>query len=55
MEKVEIVQIIVGALGIIMTELEERIENLGVGIKIDKLQRKTALLGTPRILRSAEN
>ena len=50
MKNIDIIPIIVGALGSITTELGKRIEQLNIEIAIEKLQ-KTTLLGTARILR----
>ena len=50
MKKVEIVPVIIGALGAVSKNFEQYIERLGVQIKTEHLQ-KTALLGTARILR----
>ena len=51
-KNIDIISIIVGALGSITTELGKRIEQLNIEIarQIDKLQ-KTTRLGTARILR----
>ena len=49
MKSIDIIPIIVGALGSITTELGKRIEQLNIEIAIEKLQ-KTTLLGTARIL-----
>ena len=53
MRKIEIILIVVGALGAINRKLDQWIEKLDVHITIERLQ-KTALLGTARILRSLE-
>ena len=50
MKKVDVIQIIVGALGAVTNKLDKWIEKLGMHIRIELLQ-KTALLGTARILR----
>ena len=50
MKKVIVIPIIVGALGTMSKDLENYIEQLGVTIRLEHLQ-KTALLGTARILR----
>ena len=50
MKNIDIIPIIVGALGSITIELGKRIEQLNIEIAIEKLQ-KTTLLGTARILR----
>ena len=46
----EVVPIVVGALGVVSNRLDVRLEKLGVTIRTGLLQ-KTALLGTARILR----
>ena len=50
MRKIEIIPIVIGALGAISRKLDKWIEKLDVQIRIELLQ-KTALLGTARILR----
>ena len=50
MKKVEVIPIVVGALGAVSNKLDKWIEKLGIHIRIELLQ-KTALLGTARILR----
>ena len=50
MKKVIVIPIIVGALGTVSKDLENYIEQLGITIWLEHLQ-KTALLGTARILR----
>jgi calcium-sensing receptor len=45
MKKVEVIPIIVGALGAVSNNLDKWIEKLGIHIRIELLQ-KTALLGT---------
>ena len=50
MRKIEIIPIVIGALGAISRKLDKWIEKLDVHIRIELLQ-KTALLGTARILR----
>ena len=50
MRKVTVIPIIVGALGTVGKDLENYIEQLGITIWLEHLQ-KTALLGTARILR----
>ena len=50
MKKVEIVPVVIGALGAVSKNFELYIEKLGIQIKTEHLQ-KTALLGTARILR----
>ena len=52
MKKVEVIPIVVGALGAVSKKLDKWIEKLGIQIKIELLQ-KTALLGTARILRKS--
>ena len=46
----EVVPVVVGALGVVSNRLNARFEELGVTIRTGLLQ-KTALLGTARILR----
>ena len=48
--RLEVVPVVVGALGGVSNRLDEWLEKLGVTIKTGLLQ-KTALLGTARILR----
>jgi hypothetical protein len=50
MKKVEVIPIVVGALGAVSNKLDKWIEKLGIHIRTELLQ-KTALLGTARILR----
>ena len=50
MDKVEIVPIIVGALGKVTKNLETYVQRLGIVVRTELLQ-KTTLLGTARILR----
>ena len=50
MKKVEVIPIVVGALGAVSKKLDKWIEKLGIHIRIELLQ-KTTLLGTARILR----
>ena len=52
MKKVEVIPIVVGALGAISKKLDKWIEKLGIHIRIELLQT-TALLGTARILRKS--
>ena len=52
MKKVEVIPIVVGALGEVRMKLDKWIEKLGIHIRIELLQ-KTALLGTARILRNS--
>ena len=49
MKKVVVIPIIVGALGIITKKFEKYIENLGIEIRIENVQ-KSALLGRARII-----
>ena len=49
-EKVEVIPVVIGALGAVTKNFEQCIERLGIRIKTEHLQ-KTALLGTARILR----
>ena len=46
----ELVPVVVGALGVVTSRLDEWLEKLGVTIR-RRLLHKTALLGTARILR----
>ena len=48
-KKVTVKPIIVGALGTVSKDLENYIEQLGITIRLEHLQ-KTGLLGTARIL-----
>ena len=50
MKKVIVIPITVCALGTVSKDLENYIEQLGVAIRLEHLQ-KTALLGTAQILR----
>ena len=50
MKKVVVIPIVVGALGTITTKFEKYIENLGIEIGIEHVE-KSALLGTARIRR----
>ena len=50
MKKVEVIPIVVGALGAVSNKLDKWIEKLGIHIRTELLQ-KTALLGTARTLR----
>ena len=50
MKKVTVIPIIVGTLRTVSKDLENHIEQLGITIRLEHLQ-KTALLGTARILR----
>ena len=50
MKKVEIVPVVIGALGAVSKNFELYIEKLGIQIKTEHLQ-KIALLGTAMILR----
>uniref|UniRef100_A0A1X7T5M9 Uncharacterized protein n=1 Tax=Amphimedon queenslandica TaxID=400682 RepID=A0A1X7T5M9_AMPQE len=57
LKKVEVVPVVVGALGAVTNNFERWIKKLGIKVRVEHLQ-KTALLGTARILRkhmSAEN
>ena len=51
-KKVEVIPIVVGALGAVSKKLDKWIEKLGMHIRIELFQ-KTALLGTARILRKS--
>ena len=51
MRKIEIIPIVVGALGAVSRNLNNWIEKLDVHIRVELLQN-TALLGTARILRN---
>ena len=50
LKKVEVVPVVIGALGSVSKRLKKWLEKLGIEIKTEVLQ-KTALLGTARILR----
>ena len=54
MRKIEVILIVVGALGAVSRKLSNWIEKLDVHMRVERLQ-KTALLGTARILRSLES
>ena len=51
LRQVEVVPVVVGALGTVSTKLQEFLEKIGIVIPVEVLQ-KTALLGTARIRRS---
>ena len=50
LKKVEVVPVVIGALGSVTREFDRRIEKLGITFSVGVVQ-KTALLGTARILR----
>ena len=50
MKKVDLVSVVIGALGNVSKKLEKRIDSLGTKLKIKHLQ-KSSILGTARILR----
>ena len=50
LRKVEVVPIVVGALGAVTENIEKWIKKLGITVRLEHLQ-KTALLGTARIIR----
>ena len=50
MRKVEVIPVVVGALGMITKNLDKWIEKIGIKIKAEHIQ-ETAILGTARILR----
>ena len=50
MRKVEVIPVVVGALGMITKNLDKWIEKIGIKIKAEHI-RKTTILGTARILR----
>ena len=50
MNKVEVIPIVVGALGVVTKKIQKWFSKIGVEIRTELLQ-KTALLGTARILR----
>ena len=50
MKKVEVIPVIIGALGTITKKLKGWLEKIGVEIRTELLQ-KSALLGTARIIR----
>ena len=52
MKKVEVIPMVVGAIGAVTKKLDKWIEKLGIHIRIELLQ-KTALLGTARTLRKS--
>ena len=50
MPKVEVIPVVVGALGAIHKGLNKSLQNIGISVRSGNVQ-KTALLGTERILR----
>ena len=50
MRKVEVIPVVVGALGAIPKGLNKSLQNIGIRVRPEHVQ-KTALLGTARILR----
>ena len=50
MNKVEVIPIVVGALGVVTKKIQKWLSKIGVEIRTELLQ-KTALFGTARILR----
>ena len=50
MRKVEVIPVVVGALGAIPKGLNKSLQNVGIRVRPEHVQ-KTALLGTARILR----
>ena len=50
MNKVEVIPIVVGALGVVTKKIQKWLKKIGVEIRTELLQ-KTTLLGTARILR----
>ena len=53
MRKVEVIPVVIGELGTVTKHFEKWIENLGLDLTIEALQ-KPFLLGTVRIIRSVE-
>jgi hypothetical protein len=52
--KVDVVPIVVGALGAVTDRIDQWIERMGIEVRVEHLQ-KTVLLGTARILRKHLN
>ena len=50
MRKVEVIPVVVGALGAVSKGLNKSLQNIGIRVRPGQVQ-KTALLGTARILR----
>ena len=50
MRKVEVIPVVVGALGCVSIKFEQWIERIGITVNVEDIQ-KTTLLGTARILR----
>lgn len=50
LRKVEVISVVVGALGSVSKKIGQHLEQIAIGTRIGLLQ-KTALLGTARILR----
>uniref|UniRef100_A0A1X7VT09 Uncharacterized protein n=1 Tax=Amphimedon queenslandica TaxID=400682 RepID=A0A1X7VT09_AMPQE len=50
MKKVEVIPVIVGALGAVSRNIKEWFKRLGISVRIEHIQ-KTALLGTANIIR----
>ena len=50
MQKVEVIPVVVGALGAVSKGLNKSLQNIGIRVRPGQVQ-KTALLGTARILR----
>ena len=53
MRKVEVIPVLIGELGTVTKHFEKWIENLGLDLTIEALQ-KPSLLGTVRIIRRVE-
>ena len=49
--RVKIIRVVIGALGTIPNDLEERINEIGISLKTAQIQM-SVLLGTARILKS---
>ena len=50
MKRVDVVPVVIGALGTVSKKLEKWIDRIGIKLNIEHLQ-KTSILGTARILR----
>ena len=50
LSKVEVIPVVIGALGMVTNQFQNRIGKLGITIKTEMLQKR-ALLGTARIIR----
>ena len=50
MKEVEVVPVVIGALGIVKKDFKKRVEKTGLQLTVEQLQ-KPCLLGTARIIR----